>query len=138
MPAAYGARVQRLMPFLLLGGITGAAVRWTVGELLSSTTSTLLVVNTVGSFILGLAAVIGRTDTDQASQPLHLSPVRLGLTVGFCGGLTTFSALAVDVADRLKHGTGGALGLALTSVLAGIAALLLGRSIGRQLNAAAS
>ncbi len=135
MPAAYGARVQRLMPFLLLGGITGAAARWTVGELLSSPTSTLLVVNTAGSFILGLATVIGHTD---AGRPLHLSPVRLGLTVGFCGGLTTFSALAVDVADRLRDGSGAALGLALASVLAGIAALLLGRSIGRQLNTATS
>ncbi len=129
------------MPFLLVGGISGAGVRWAVGELLSSPAASLLAVNTVGSLILGIVTVLGhseRDDTPEFSSPSHANPIRLGLTVGFCGGLTTFSGLAVELVSRWRDGTGGASALAGASIVVGLAAIVLGRSLGRRLDWVAS
>lgn len=125
------------MPFLLAGGISGAGTRWAVGEVLSSPAATLLTVNTVGCLILGAVTVLGRTPRTGATattSPSHSSPIRLGLTVGFCGGLTTFSGLAVDLMSRWRDGTGGAWTLAVSSVAIGIAAVMVGRSLGRRVS----
>lgn len=124
------------MPFLLIGGISGAGVRWAVGELLSSPATSLLVVNTVGSLILGVVTVLGhsaRGHNLEVHSPSPASPIRLGLTVGFCGGLTTFSGLAVELVSRWRNGTSGASALAVTSIAVGLAAIVLGRWFGRRL-----
>jgi CrcB protein len=72
-------------------------------------------VNVLGSLALG--AVSGAVD----------GPAALALGVGFCGAFTTFSSLAVVVADRLERGArwaairygGGVLVAALAGVVVG-------------------
>ncbi|MFQ5556800.1 MAG: fluoride efflux transporter FluC [Acidimicrobiales bacterium] len=115
------------------GGAVGAGARWAVGETLTTTGAPglgglpwwLLLVNTVGSFGLGLVAF--RTST--GSREL----VRLGVGVGFCGGLTTFSSFSVATSDLWRDGDPRtAVGLVILSVFAGLGALALGATIRRR------
>lgn len=75
-------------------------------------------VNTLGAFVLG-AVVVLATRGSRWLRPLA--------GTGFCGGLTTFSALAV-AADRLAaHGhLATAIAYLVASTLAGVAAAWLG------------
>lgn len=57
-----------------------------------------LFVNIIGSFILGLFFVFFMQKTN-----IHPS-LRLALSVGFCGGLTTFSTFSVETFEMLKNG----------------------------------
>ncbi|MEM8706203.1 MAG: CrcB family protein [Actinomycetota bacterium] len=110
--------MDRVVPAVLAGGAAGAVARWAIGEVGWSDVTTLLVVNTVGSFVLGMV-IAHWTDRDH--------PARLALGIGVCGGLTTFSGLAVDLATRLDGGawgeaaamTGGSLALGLLAFLGG-------------------
>lgn len=74
---------------VFIGGGLGAMLRYLLnslakGNIIHST----LFVNFIGSLILGFIFYY-------FAQRLHLSEeLRLLLTVGFCGGLTTFSAFA--------------------------------------------
>lgn len=57
-------------------------------------------------------------------------PVSLGLGTGFCGSLTTFSALTVDVAEMARDGSWGyAAGYLAVSVLGGVALALVGAAL---------
>ncbi len=100
------------MVFLVMvaGGV-GAALRYGLSQRIRGVLG-ILIVNVVGSFLLGflVSHVFG----------LWWSPA---LTVGFCGGFTTFSTASVDTVALLRERrflSGGALSLAhlLTSVLA--------------------
>jgi fluoride exporter len=73
-----------------LGAGAGATVRYVVAHLLDGRLPWgTLVVNVVGSFLLGW--FVG----------LALSESRIALLgTGFCGGLTTYSAFAVQIHDR--------------------------------------
>ena len=59
-----------------------------------------LTVNVVGSFLLGVVVtlVVERWPGDRFLRPL--------VAVGFCGGFTTFSTLAVEIDQRIQHGHG--------------------------------
>ena len=58
-----------------------------------------LTVNVVGSFLLGLLMVFGLRST-------LLSPeLRIGLTVGFMGGFTTFSSFSYETLKLLEEGS---------------------------------
>lgn len=109
------------MPAVLVGGVVGASARWAVGEVGWSTAATLLVVNTLGCFVLGMVVAVW-TDREH--------PARLALGVGLCGGLTTFSGLAVDLAQRLDDGEfAGALALTAASLALGLMAFVGGRQV---------
>lgn len=84
--------MQRAVPGVLIGGVAGSVLRWAVAEIGWSTSVTLVVVNTLGCAVLG--GVVAR-------WPAADHPVRLAAGLGFCGGLTTFSTLAVRVAQHL-------------------------------------
>lgn len=111
------------------GSFVGGALRY----LLSTTVQTwidgwmpagTLAVNVVGCLLIGLFCGI----TDQ-----WLSPgVRLFLTVGFCGGFTTFSTLINDSMHlmRLQDATGACLNI-IVSLAAGFIALLAGYQAAR-------
>jgi CrcB protein len=71
---------------------------------------TVLVVNVVGSFLLGLLAGAGAS-----------SEVRVVLGVGFLGGFTTFSTFSLDVFRDLEEGPRAAVYVVL-SVGIGVAA----------------
>ncbi len=86
------------MKILLLigtGGFIGSILRYSVYVFLQRFFTTplpigTLVVNVVGSFIIGIVYVL-------SEQKGLLTPeLRTFLTVGFCGGFTTFSSFAYE------------------------------------------
>jgi fluoride ion exporter CrcB/FEX len=84
------------------------------GELIAT-----LAANTLGA--LGLAFVLAR------GLPEFPSWLRPGITVGFFGSYTTFSAVAlIAVTDTMALG----LGYVAVTLVAGAAGVLLGRAIG--------
>ena len=79
------------------GAAVGAPVRYlashTVRELGGTPPAGTLVVNVVGSLVLGLLVGGGTT-----GWPLAL------VGIGFCGALTTFSTLALELWDAMADG----------------------------------
>ena len=88
---------QRVTPLLVAAGAgLGALLRfWVAHHLDGRTPWGTLLVNVAGSFVLGL--VVG-------AQPSPGAVALLG--AGFCGGLTTYSAFAVQTRDQ-GRGRGG-------------------------------
>ena len=111
-----------------LGAIPGALLRWQsavqLGPWLGGSAGADLLVNVVGSFVLGFLA-----------GPI---PRRTGLVllvgIGFCGSLTTFSSWILDVVKLLEKGQPLGSGLlVLVSLLLGLAAAGLGLGLSRLL-----
>jgi CrcB protein len=95
----------------VLAAAAGAVLRHLIATGLSEARHGILVVNVVGSFLLGLLA-----GTEAA--------VVLG--TGFCGALTTWSTLAHDVAMERDRGAAAvhvalSIGLGLAAAAAGLA-----------------
>lgn len=106
-----------MIPLLVtLGAACGAAARYVCGHLWDGAfPKGTLLVNVVGSFVLGVLSGAGVGTTAWSL-----------LGVGFCGGLTTYSAFAVRTVDiarqsRMRSLVYGALTmvLALGACLAG-------------------
>lgn len=115
--------------------VAGAAVgaptrflvdRWARHHSPAGTILGTLIVNVVGSLVLGAVAA---ASTDQ-SCPAWLLPL---VGVGFCGALTTFSTLQVELIRMLDHHHAGlALGYAAASIAAGFLAVALATSLTRR------
>lgn len=116
--------------YVAVGAIAGAAVRWAVSEIVDPATAwpwATFVVNMVGACALGLVLAVTRHGVDAQTE----DPVRLALGTGFCGALTTFSALAVEVAQLIRDDrTSLSAGYLAASLAAGLAAFLVGRHLG--------
>lgn len=64
-----------------------------------------MAVNIIGSFLLGLI-------TEASLRSAALSPeLRMGLTVGFMGGFTTFSTFSFETVRLIEEGSLGAAGI---------------------------
>jgi CrcB protein len=120
-----------MLGVVLVGGAVGTAAREaltlavpTVGGLPLA----ILLINVAGAFVLGLLLeALARRGPDVGRRRL----LRLGAGTGFCGGFTTYSALAVGAAELLRAGsTGLAIGYAVGSVLLGAIAAWLGVFVG--------
>jgi len=110
-----------------VGAAVGATLRFWVGHHLDERfpVGTLLV-NVAGSFVLGL--VVG---SSVSAQGLAL------LGTGLCGGLTTYSAFAVQTRDQaLDHSTARGAAYAAATIGLGLAAGAFGFSIGRAIGQA--
>jgi CrcB protein len=108
---------------VVVGGAAGATARWTVHELLPSDPGRFpwgtFIVNVVGCLAIGLLARRVARDTD----------LWAGLVVGGLGGLTTFSAFAVETQLLLAEDRPGiALAYVAATMTIGIAATELARS----------
>ena len=120
---------------IFIGAGVGALSRWWLGLALNSILPTLplgtLAANLIGGFLMGV--LMATFDQFQAMSPA----LRLALTTGFLGGLTTFSTFSAEASTlllRQQFGWGSLLILAhvagsILCTLAGIgiAGLLLGR-----------
>jgi len=73
-------------------------------------------VNVVGAYLIGLVMELGLTST------LISDTLRVGLTVGFMGGLTTFSTFSYETFTLLEEGR---FGVAFANVLASVAVCLV-------------
>ncbi|GAB2464909.1 hypothetical protein GCM10027063_02850 [Promicromonospora xylanilytica] len=120
-----------------VGGGIGAAARFTVdGEIRTRHSGGFpwgtFVVNVVGSFLIGVLstlffALVGRGVPGDLAHLLQIA-----LTVGLCGGFTTFSTATVESvrlarSGRMRLALANALGtLALTVTAAGLGTVLGG------------
>ena len=87
---------------IFIGGGLGSLSRYSVSVLLKMYSmdfpDATLTVNVIGSLILGFAAALFWKEA-------HLHPtLKLAITVGFCGGLTTFSTFSWETFDMIKNG----------------------------------
>ena len=85
--------------FLGVGSVLGAYLRYKITEsplLFNAIPINVLIVNVVGSFILGFFIIL--------SQQWHLDgKYSLFAAIGFCGSLTTMSFLALDSTNLLEN-----------------------------------
>ncbi|XUX00854.1 MAG: fluoride efflux transporter CrcB [Dehalogenimonas sp.] len=87
-----------------------------------------LVVNVIGSFLLGLLMQLG-LNTDLI--PPHL---RTAVAIGFIGAFTTFSTFSYESVQLIQDGAWGSAALnVVTSLILGIAAVIAGIYTGRLL-----
>jgi CrcB protein len=114
--------------FLLvcLGGAAGSGARYLIALGAPRLLGTAfpygtLIVNVVGSFLLGALMPLGLTTN-------VMSPTtRLVLTTGVIGGFTTYSTFNYETMEYLRE---GALGLASLNVAATLGLCLLGGALG--------
>lgn len=87
---------------IFLGGGLGSIIRYFLSNLLKTYSIDFplatLCVNLIGSFILGFTIALFWNKS-------HLHPtIKIAITVGFCGGLTTFSTFSWETFDMIKNG----------------------------------
>lgn len=116
-----------------LGGALGAVLRWGVGSWVVRSHAAAFPWATMGINILGSALLGGITVW--ATETGGVSPVmRLFLTVGLCGGFTTFSSFAYETADFAAQGLTARAGLyAVLSVGLCVAAVILGGALAQSM-----
>ncbi len=114
---------------IAFGGAMGTLARYGVGLLTQRGSAHFpygtLAINVAGSLLLGVLA--------RWLLSGHASPeLRAGLTIGFCGGFTTFSAFSFEVATLLEQGSYARAGIyAALSVLLSVMAMFAGFGIAR-------
>jgi CrcB protein len=83
--------------FLAVGAIVGACLRYRLTEapiLFDGLSISILIVNVVGSFILGVFSVVSPFLNLDANYTLFMS-------IGFCGSLTSMSSFALETCNLL-------------------------------------
>lgn len=87
----------------------------------------ILIVNIVGSFLIGLGVVVG--------ERLSWSPeLQAGIIIGVLGGFTTFSSFSLDTIQLLESGSLFKASLnVILNVLLCLSGCFLGLQLGRQL-----
>jgi len=114
-----------------LGGFLGSVARYVVTKVTDGKLNPLfpygtLVVNIVGSFLLGIIYVLALRKAGLTENG------RLFLGVGFCGGFTTFSAFALENFSLMQEKlVGTSLLYIFLSVVGGILALAAGVWVAR-------
>lgn len=93
-----------LLVWVGVGGALGSIARYLLSVAIEWQQPTgfpyaTLVVNTVGSLILGFVTAYWIASTTLSAE------LRLFLTVGFCGGFTTFSTFGYETARLLESGS---------------------------------
>lgn len=114
--------------FLLLGlgALAGAFLRYKIAEsptLLGVLPINILIINVIGSFILGMFVVI--------SMYFNLDPkYSVFIAIGFCGSFTTMSSFALQSVSLIDSKHFALFGLNLIgNVGLSILALMIGRTI---------
>ena len=121
-----------MLLYVALGSAIGGVSRYLLGGLVQRMLDTTfpagtLLVNVTGSFLLG--AIIR-----YALETPSLTPeVRAFLTIGFCGGYTTFSTFSYETMALLEDGEWARAGVYITaSVVLSLIATFLGFALARQ------
>lgn len=113
---------------VFLGGGAGAVLRYLTGVLALRYLSVNLpaatfTVNIAGCFILGVLFAVF------VDRPEVNTSLKLALTAGFCGGLTTFSTFSFEMFEMLKNAQYLQVSVYLIlSLAAGLAAVWIGVS----------
>lgn len=122
---------RRELVAIFVGGFIGAVARALLAQALATQTGQwpwgTFVANLVGAFLLGYF-------TTRLQERLPLSAYRRPLLgTGFCGALTTFSTVQVELLGMLDAGDPGlALAYALASITGGFAAVAAATNLVRR------
>tara|TARA_Y100000590_G_scaffold55108_1_gene57652 strand:- start:696 stop:1067 length:372 start_codon:yes stop_codon:yes gene_type:complete len=83
---------------IFLGGGLGSSFRWVINKLVPSDSFpySTISVNLIGCLLIGIIAGYLLTNNTSKSEVYPL------LVIGFCGGLTTFSAFALENYNLIK------------------------------------
>jgi fluoride exporter len=115
---------------IAIGGALGTVARYDVAQAIVTPPSgfpwSTWIVNVTGSLLVGLAltVVVERL----AGHPY----LRALLVIGFCGGFTTFSTMAVEVVQLTRHHRPGiAVVYLVSSLIAGLVAAGAGVALAR-------
>ena len=112
--------------FLAVGAVAGAFVRYKIAEspvILGTLPVNILIINVIGSFILGVFSVLLVTWNLDARYSLLIA-------IGFCGSLTTMSSFALETSAMIDNRQFGNVALnILANVGLSIGAVLGGRSL---------
>jgi CrcB protein len=118
-----------------VGGAIGSVLRYTITywvqwHHLTAFPVATLVINVSGSLLLGFLLSFWVASTAPSGE------LRVMLTIGFCGGFTTFSTFGYDTARLMQSGDYGNAALnALLSVGLSIGAVFAGFAIARSVAA---
>jgi fluoride exporter len=121
-----------MLLYVALGSAIGGAGRYLLGGLIQRLTDTTfptgtLLINISGSLLLG-AIIRYATETPSLTPEL-----RAFLTIGICGGYTTFSTFSYETMALLEDGEWGRAGIYVAaSVLLSLLGTFVGFSIARQ------
>jgi CrcB protein len=113
------------------GGALGALARYGVDRFVSTRTVSVF---PWGTFVVNVSGCLAVGFLIGAFVDRHHAPawLRAALVVGFCGAYTTFSTFAQETTNLVDaRDYGLAFANVALSVLAGIAAVLLGQAAGR-------
>ena len=115
---------------IALGGAAGTLGRVELGRLIPTTTNGFpwptFAANVTGAFIVGLVIVLV---LDRLPPTRYVRPL---VGTGFCGGLTTFSTLAVEIDLLVKAGRVAlAIAYLAASLGAGMIAVFAGMALAR-------
>ena len=116
---------------VFIGGGFGSVLRYLIGKLFHNLLGAFpigtMTVNIVGSLLIGILFGLGLKNGGLSETQSLL------LVTGFCGGFTTFSAFAMENQIFLKSGDVQFISYTLGSVILGIAAVVLGLIISKNL-----
>jgi len=130
-PLVAGAHEGALLLWIGLGGAAGALARFGMGGWVTTWAGMVFpwgtfAVNVVGSVALGGA--------NRALRPATSPYLRAFLTVGLCGGFTTFSTFDFEVFTLAADGRPySAAAYALASAVCCVGGIYLGRDLARRL-----
>jgi CrcB protein len=111
---------------LAAGAVAGAFLRYKMAEsplVLGTLPVNILIVNAVGSFILGIFSIMLVTWNLDARYSLLVA-------IGFCGSLTTMSSFALETSNMIDNKQYGNVAInILSNVGLSIGAVMAGRSL---------
>lgn len=117
-----------LVAAIAAGGAGGSVLRYAISVWMTRANGAFpmatFAINIAGSFLIGLLA---RAFSAPDGNPV----LRAALTIGFCGGFTTFSTFSAEVVTLMQEGrTARAMAYVVVSVVTGVLAVLAGLALG--------
>ncbi|HLG37758.1 MAG TPA: fluoride efflux transporter CrcB [Nitrososphaera sp.] len=112
--------------FLAVGAVAGAFVRFKMAEsplILGTLPINILVINVIGSFILGVFSILSLLWNLDSKYTLLAA-------VGFCGSLTTMSSFALETSSLIDNRQFGSVAInIIANVALSIGAVIGGRQL---------